>query len=136
MISPRKNIATRQAHNMGFSMIEVLITIVILTIGLLGLAGLQTKALTAQMESYQRSQALILLKDIGDRIDANRKNALSYVTTVGTGAACPPAGATIASADLNQWCNALLGAAESCRACPFPFRPAPPLHRPFSHGTS
>ena len=112
MITSSKNISMRQAYNMGFSMIEVLITIVILMIGLLGLAGLQTKALTAQMESYQRSQALILLKDMADRIDANRKNAASYVTTVGTGAACPAAGATIASADLNQWCNALLGAAE------------------------
>ena len=99
--------------NAGFSMIEVLITIVILMIGLLGLAGLQTKALTAQMESYQRSQALILLKDMADRIDANRKNAASYVTTLGTGAACPAAGGSVASTDLNQWCNALLGAAEA-----------------------
>lgn len=98
--------------NAGFSMIEVLVTIVILMIGLLGLAGLQGKAMTAQMEAYQRSQALILLKDMADRINANRKNAASYVTALGTGAACPAAGATVASTDLNQWCNALLGAAE------------------------
>ncbi|HEU0220455.1 MAG TPA: type IV pilus modification protein PilV [Gallionella sp.] len=98
--------------NAGFSLIEVLVTIVILMVGLLGLAGLQSRALTAQMEAYQRSQALILLKDMADRINANRKNAASYVTTLGTGAACPASGATIASADLNEWCNALLGAAE------------------------
>lgn len=97
----------------GFSMIEVLITIVILMFGLLALAGLQGRAVTAQMESYQRSQALILLKDMADRISANRKNAASYVIAeIGTGAACPTAGATIASKDLNEWCNALLGAAE------------------------
>ena len=97
----------------GFSMIEVLITIVILMFGLLALAGLQGRAVTAQMESYQRSQALILLKDMADRISSNRKNAASYVTAeVGTGAACPAAGATTASKDLNEWCNALLGAAE------------------------
>ena len=97
----------------GFSMIEVLITIVILMFGLLALAGLQGRAVTAQMESYQRSQALILLKDMVDRISANRKNAAAYVTAeVGTGAACPAAGATTASKDLNEWCNALLGAAE------------------------
>lgn len=99
--------------NTGFSMIEVLITMVILMVGLLGLAGLQVKALTAQMESYQRAQALILLKDMADRVNANRANAASYVTAVGTGAACPAAGASIASQDLNQWCNALLGAAET-----------------------
>ena len=97
----------------GFSMIEVLITIVILMFGLLALAGLQGRAITAQMESYQRSQALILLKDMADRISANRKMAASYVTTeVGTGAACPAAGTSTASKDLNEWCNALLGAAE------------------------
>ena len=81
--------------------------------GLLALAGLQGRAITAQMESYQRSQALILLKDMADRISANRKMAAFYVTAeVGTGAACPAAGATTASKDLNEWCNALLGAAE------------------------
>lgn len=98
--------------NKGFSLIEVLVTILILMIGLLGLAGLQSRALTSQMEAYQRSQALILLKDMADRINANRSNAASYVTALGTGAACPAAGGTVASVDLNEWCDALLGAAE------------------------
>lgn len=98
--------------NYGFSMIEVLVTLVILMIGLLGLAGLQGKAMTSQMESYQRSQALILLKDMVDRINTNRTNATSYLTSLGTGATCPTAGATRASIDLNEWCNALMGAAE------------------------
>lgn len=109
--------ATRPAgyRDRGFSLIEVLVTILILMVGLLGLAGLQGRALTAQMESYQRSQALILLKDMADRINANRKNAADYVTAgLGTGAACPAAVAgNIASADLNEWCEALLGAAET-----------------------
>jgi type IV pilus assembly protein PilV len=109
---------TQYRKNVGFSLIEVLVTIVILLIGLLGLAGLQGRALTSQMESYQRSQALILLKDMADRVDTNRKNAVSYITAtpLGTGATCPAAGATIASVDLNQWCNALLGAAETQNA--------------------
>ena len=105
MITHRKNV--------GFSMIEILITIVILMIGLLGLAGLQMKALNVQMESYQRAQALILLKDMADRINANRGNAASYITTLNPAAACPAAGATITSTDLNQWCTALLGVAET-----------------------
>lgn len=104
--------------NAGFSMIEVLITIVILMIGLLGLAGLQTKALTAQMEAYQRSQALILLKDMVDRVSANRKNAQAYITAAarGTGfnssAVLSCTGLTSATLDLCEWHNALLGAAE------------------------
>ena len=67
-------------RNNGFSLIEVLVTIVILLIGLLGLAGLQLRALSSQMESYQRSQALILLKDMAGRIDNNRVNVASYIT--------------------------------------------------------
>ena len=109
---------TQYRKNTGFSLIEVLVTIVILLIGLLGLAGLQGRALTSQMESYQRSQALVLLKDMADRIDANRKNAGSYVTTglapayLGTGATCA-AGPSIAAQDLCAWHNTLQGAAET-----------------------
>ncbi len=115
----------------GFSLIEVLVTIIILSIGLLGLAGLQGRALMAQMESYQRSQALVLLKDMVDRIDANRKNAGFYVTTGLTPAYLgnPPAADCTALAagqprDFCEWNNALLGTAEiqgasatSCANC-------------------
>ena len=112
---------TQYRKNVGFSLIEVLVTIVILLIGLLGLAGLQGRALTSQMESYQRSQALILLKDMADRIDTNRKNATSYITAtpLGTGgsypASCSTSGvcATTADTDLFVWNNALQGAAET-----------------------
>ncbi len=102
------------AADKGFSLIEVLVTIVILVIGLLGLTGLQLRALTSQMESYQRSQALILLKDMADRIDNNRANAASYVTTtpLGTGyGSCTATGAGSAD-DMCEWSNDLLGAAE------------------------
>ena len=98
----------------GFSLIEVLVTIVILLIGLLGLAGLQVRALNAQMESYQRAQALVLIQDMANRIDANRKNAADYVTTtpLGTGyGSCTDTGAGSAG-DLCAWNDALLGAAE------------------------
>jgi len=102
----------------GFSLIEVLVTIVILLIGLLGLAGLQSRAFTTQLESYQRSQAIILIQDLVDRIDANRKNAAEYLTAdptlggagVGVAIACP--GGTVAQQDLCRWHNALLGSAE------------------------
>ena len=105
---------THRQKNIGFSLVEVLVTIVILMIGLLGLAGLQGRALTSQMESYQRSQALVLLKDIENRISANRKNAASYITStpLGVGATCPAAASSVVSADLYEWCNALQGAAE------------------------
>lgn len=104
---------TKFLHH-GFSMIEVLVTIVILMIGLLGLAGLQARALSAQMESYQRSQALLLLKDMAGRINANRTNITLYIDhQLGTGSACPATtGNTVVDDDLCDWHNALLGSAE------------------------
>lgn len=111
---------THRKKNIGFSLVEVLVTIVILMIGLLGLAGLQGRAVTSQLESYQRSQALVLLKDIADRINANRKNAASYVTAsaLGVGATCPVSTnpANIVANDKGEWCNALKGAAEGSSA--------------------
>jgi type IV pilus assembly protein PilV len=101
----------------GTSLVEVLVTLLILAFGLLGVAGLQSKMGVAEMESFQRSQALIVLSDMAERVSANRAQAASYVTNaaVGTGDAEPvtctgiPAGP---DRDLCEWSNALKGAAE------------------------
>ena len=101
----------------GTSMIEVLVTIVIIAIGLLGLAGLQSRLQVSEMEAYQRSQALILLNDIASRIAANRNNAASYVTgattPLGSDMTCPTTTTTTLQRDQNEWCNALQGASET-----------------------
>ena len=80
----------------GTSMIEVLVTLVIVAIGLLGLAGLQSRLQISEMESYQRAQALILLNDMASRLAANRANAASYITPgpLGAGMTCPTSTAT------------------------------------------
>ena len=107
----------------GVTMIEVLVTIVIVTIGLLGLAGLQARIQAAEIESYQRVQAIVLLQDMVDRITANRKQATSYGVNVGAGgynggaidncAAYGAAPADLYRRDLCEWNNALLGASET-----------------------
>src|SRR5688572_7021458 len=56
----------------GFTMLEVLISLLIAVLGLLGLIGLQTQAQISEFESYQRSQALILVSDMVERITFNR----------------------------------------------------------------
>jgi type IV pilus assembly protein PilV len=102
----------------GTSLIEVLVTMVILAFGLLGAAGLQARLQLADMESYQRAQALVLMDDIASRITTNRAHAAAYVTgaanPLGTGNACPIPGstATLQQTDAAQWCNALQGVAE------------------------
>ena len=93
-------------------MIEVLVTIVIVTIGLLGLAGLQARIQVAELESYQRVQALILLQDMVDRLKANRNQAVSYVSTAGTGSTVTSASSGF-QLDLYEWHNALLGSSET-----------------------
>lgn len=111
----------------GFGMIEVLVSLVIILIGLLGLAGLLTFGQQAEMESYQRSQALVLLEDMTWRLNANRKVGSCYAfTPVGDGtkyigvagispSACAAGTAqenATADADLTAWDSDLKGAAE------------------------
>ena len=105
-------------------MIEVLVSLMLLVFGLLGLVGLQARAQVAELESYQRAQALILVQDMVARLNANRKTAGCYVTTtpLGTGysgtPACTAAAGTaatraIANIDLDAWNSSLLGASET-----------------------
>lgn len=106
-------------HSRGTSLIEVLVTIIILTFGLLGLAALQGKANVAELESYQRGQALVLLQDMVSRMENNRASADIYKTTtaLGSGTADDDCGtftssATLATFDKCEWSKALKGASE------------------------
>lgn len=107
---------TRQG---GTSLVEVLLSVLILSIGLLGLAGLQGRAHQAELESYQRAQALTLLAELADRIAANRGNAAAYLAggTYGHGSTvtdCSGFAATeVAERDLCEWDLALRGAATN-----------------------
>ena len=85
-----KSIHTHQRHS-GFTLIEVLITIIVVSIGLLGLAGLQISGLRANMSSEDRSKATLLANDIAERIRTNslgvdntiNDNQYANVTTTG-----------------------------------------------------
>lgn len=102
----------------GISLIEVLVTVIILSIGLLGMAGLQSRLQQSEMEAYQRSQALILLNDMANRIASNRNNAADYDTTgladpLGADMTCPANTGSRQQRDASEWCSALQGAAET-----------------------
>ena len=64
----------------GFSLIEVLVTLVILMFGLLGIAGLMAKGQRASFEGFQRQQALSLANDMAERIRNNRRQTDLYTT--------------------------------------------------------
>ncbi len=110
-------IQNRSGPQRGTTMIEVLIAIVILAFGLLGLIGLQGKVQVGEVESYQRAQAVVLLNDMVDRINANRGTADTYVSAsvFGTGLvdASPCPTAVGAARDQCEWSVALKGAAET-----------------------
>ncbi len=59
----------------GFALVEVLVAVVILAVGLLGLAGLQASSLGNNQSAYNRSLATQLAYDIADRMRANVVNA-------------------------------------------------------------
>lgn len=103
----------------GATLIEILVTIVIVAFGLLGLAGLQMRMQMSETEAYQRGQALLLLNDMASRVATNRLNSAAYAgsTTYGTGYDCSGIATTSqAGRDLSEWCNALQGAAETTSA--------------------
>ena len=72
----------RLSRQSGFSLLEVLIAIVITSIGLLGLAAMQATGLRNNHSAYQRSQATVLAYDIADRMRSNASFMISYVTPV------------------------------------------------------
>ncbi len=57
--------------NQGFTLIEVLISVLILGMGILGVLNLQTRALMDNQDAYLRTQAILLAYDMSDRIRAN-----------------------------------------------------------------
>lgn len=114
MMTTTRAPASRKGQE-GVALVEVLITLVVIAIGLLGIVALQVKLQAADVESYQRAHAMVLLEDIANRIEANRGLAASYVTgttATGTGVTCATSAGTRAVADLSDWCKSLQGASE------------------------
>lgn len=108
--------AVMQKPQGGATLIEVLITMVIMITGLLGLVALQARLQIAQIEAYQRAQAAVLVADISERMLANRIRVAQYVTTeVGTGSNCASltAAGVRAQADIREWCDLLQGASTT-----------------------
>lgn len=79
-------------------MTEVLVTVVILSIGLLGIAGLQATALRNNHSAYLRTQATLLSYDIADRMRAN-------MVAVGSGSYNIPNATSVASCSTEAGCS-------------------------------
>jgi type IV pilus assembly protein PilV len=106
----------------GFSLIEALVALVVLSVGLLGIAALYAESLVSWRVSLQRSQAVLLASDLAERIRANRGGGPAYDDAVsGDGAVnpacqqggggCPPE--QMARHDKAEWSAAIRAALPS-----------------------
>lgn len=100
----------RRHRQRGFSLLEVLVALLVLSIGLLGLAALQTMGLKFNTQSYQRTQAVLNAYDIIDRIRANPAGMatggydnIGIADTPPTLPTCPCGPAQMADYDVAQW---------------------------------
>jgi type IV pilus assembly protein PilV len=101
--------------NTGFTLIEVLIAMLVLAVGLLGLAGLQATSLRNNQSAYNRSQATQLAYDLADRMRANVSGKTTYTVILPSSATakanclsttgCSPA--DMAENDLFEWNGAV-----------------------------
>jgi len=92
----------------GFSLVEVLITLVIMSIGLLGIAGLYVQSMQAGRTSTFRRHAVTLASDVADRIRANPLAGVAYAAAGGMNNNCVAGGidcdaAEMAANDILLW---------------------------------
>ncbi len=98
----------------GTTLIEVLVSLLILSVGLLGMVGLQTVSLRNTQTAYMRTQATMLGSDIIERMRANPQGVAAGAYHAATGqrsAACQNttgcSGLALAAHDLAEWQAAL-----------------------------
>lgn len=96
--------AKRQA---GVGLLEVLIAVLILSLGMLGLAGLQMRALQQNQSSLMRSQAVALSYSILDALRLDRETAITDGYDLAMTCAAPAATGALPGDTLNRWINDL-----------------------------
>jgi type IV pilus assembly protein PilV len=95
---------SRVSLEAGFTLIEALVALLVLSVGLLGVAAMQLSSLQANNGAFQRTQATFLAQDMADRMRANRVAAITgQAYDFDLGDAAPVAPATIAEQDIVAW---------------------------------
>ena len=106
-----------KADACGFTLLEVLIALTLLTVGMLGLASLLLDGLQASRHALQHSQAVAVAADAAECIRANRAGGNAYALAAGTTLAAPApactttvecAAAEMAAFDLYRWQQSVL----------------------------
>jgi type IV pilus assembly protein PilV len=91
----------------GFTLLEVMVAVFVLSVGLLGLAHLQITALKTTQSADLRTQASMYASDILNRMRANRIASQTGAYNIDATDDTPSAGGNVASQDLNEWRTSL-----------------------------
>lgn len=104
LMSRRRVVLSSHKSSSGFTLIEVMIAILVLAIGLLGFALLQTMSVRFTQSANQRTQATNLAYEMLDQMRSNRLGAAQYAGTyAGTATGCAPDGTVNATAYRAVW---------------------------------
>ncbi|MEJ1336876.1 MAG: type IV pilus modification protein PilV [Candidatus Sedimenticola sp. (ex Thyasira tokunagai)] len=102
-----QSISQTNNKQQGATLLEVIVSFMLLAIGLLGVTALQISGSQFSHDAYLRSQISISMNDMVDRMRINRSNAATYVTTsialTGTAPVCNPGGKPDATNDISCW---------------------------------
>lgn len=110
----------RYMQQKGVSLIEVLVTVLVISVGFLGMVALQAKSLSTNNSAMSRSIATVSSYSILDAMRLDRTNALSgsYNQQISANA-CPASSTTLRSEQVHVWCEQLgkyFGAEETTKA--------------------
>jgi type IV pilus assembly protein PilV len=110
--SPIQVLHIAYPQSRGLTLVEIMVALLVLSIGILGLASLQTASLSFSASSYQRTQATVLAYDMADRMRANRLAALNNQYNIALEDPVPACGApnlegTVPQQDISAWRMAL-----------------------------
>lgn len=113
-------------HHSGFTLVEVLVTVFLISTGLLGLAAMEANTLSSNQSAYYTNQASLLAYSLSDRMRANKSNSSllstsTYATVFPKNAKSQPsclssycAPNELAEEDLYEWFNLLKSALPGC----------------------
>lgn len=118
------HVAHSRGRNTGFSLVEVLVSIVVLSFGLLGMVGMQAASLQSNREARVQSSAVLMARELAETIRGNKTEGIklspdnpylgsfsspmsaitpSYCLDVATGTTACTANADIANAEMTEW---------------------------------
>lgn len=109
----KRNRVRLPSHQAGIGLIEILIAVLILGIGILGVASTQVVSMQMNAQSQSRSQAVLLAEDLLDRIRANSDNPAAYALAQGTAnngqcvTGFVPGTGNVTNDDIQSWDNSL-----------------------------